>query len=75
MMNENNILEKMIYFNDKAVNIQAQFTLMQLLKQQSIDPLSVALVVNQGVVPRSLWQTQVCQNEDRIDVFTVVAGG
>ncbi|WP_298775481.1 sulfur carrier protein ThiS [uncultured Shewanella sp.] len=74
-MSENNINEKIIYFNDKAVSVESEFTLLQLLKQQSVDPQSVALVVNQGVVPRSLWPTQSCQSEDRIDVFTVVAGG
>lgn len=74
-MNENDKLDHIIYFNDKAVNVAMDLTLLQLLKQQSIEPQSVAMVVNQGVVPRGLWQTQVCQREDKIDVFTVVAGG
>ncbi|WP_299009583.1 sulfur carrier protein ThiS [uncultured Shewanella sp.] len=70
-----NTVEQAVFFNDKAVNVAPDVTLLQLLQRFNIEPNSVAVVVNQGVVPRSLWQTQVCQHQDKIDVFTVVAGG
>ncbi|MCL1126333.1 sulfur carrier protein ThiS [Shewanella surugensis] len=68
-------VEQTIYFNEKSITVVAGLTLRQLLGLHSIDPQSVAVVVNQAVIPRGHWSEQLCQPQDKIDVFTVVAGG
>ena len=35
----------------------------------------IALVLNAEVVPRNRWQSILCQHEDKLELFSAVAGG
>jgi len=64
-----------IFLNDEAMNIATGSSLTDVLRNQVIAENSVALVLNGEVVPRSRWAHIVCQQDDTLDVFSVVAGG
>lgn len=45
------------------------------LKQRKIKPESVAVAVNDEVVPRHLWDEYNIQNDDKVEVVRAVSGG
>ncbi|QQX78422.1 sulfur carrier protein ThiS [Shewanella sp. KX20019] len=64
-----------ILLNDQAVTVSAGMSLTQILEHQTITLNGVALVLNAEVVPRSRWSHIMCQHDDKLEVFSVVAGG
>ncbi|ABI38958.1 sulfur carrier protein ThiS [Shewanella bicestrii] len=65
----------LIHLNNVPQTLQQPLSLQALLEAQNICQHSVALVLNEAVVPKHRWSSIQCQNEDKIDVFAVVAGG
>ncbi|WP_282110749.1 sulfur carrier protein ThiS [Shewanella algicola] len=61
--------------NGTTVMLEPDLSLSGLLVVNNIDVASVAIVVNDTVIPRSGWQHIQCQANDRINVFSAVAGG
>ncbi|AZG73095.1 sulfur carrier protein ThiS [Shewanella livingstonensis] len=55
--------------------VRANLNLAELLILCDLPTQSVAIVVNDSVVPRSRWMHAVCQADDNITVFSAVAGG
>jgi sulfur carrier protein len=55
--------------------VRANLNLAELLILCDLPTQSVAIVVNDGVVPRSRWMHILCQANDNITVFSAVAGG
>ncbi|MEZ9198724.1 sulfur carrier protein ThiS [Shewanella sp. 10N.286.54.B9] len=64
-----------IFLNDEAMNIATGSSLTDVLQGQTIAENGVALVLNSEVVPRSRWPHIMCQQDDTLEVFSVVAGG
>ncbi|MCL1049002.1 sulfur carrier protein ThiS [Shewanella abyssi] len=64
-----------ILLNDEAVTVAVGTSLTQVLERQTIALNGVALVLNAEVVPRSRWSHIMCQHDDKLEVFSVVAGG
>ena len=64
-----------IEFNGSAEKLQSNASLLQLVELKDLNPKSLALVLNDQVVPRSRWAQIECQQSDKIDVFSAVAGG
>ena len=64
-----------ISVNDEAVMVSTGTSLSEVLEQQTIALNGVALVLNAEVVPRSRWPHIMCQHDDKLEVFSVVAGG
>jgi sulfur carrier protein len=64
-----------ILLNDEAITVSVGTSLTQVLEHQTIAQNGVALVLNAAVVPRNRWPHIVCQQDDRLEVFSVVAGG
>ena len=69
-----------ITVNGHHLNVKTNTTLQQALALYTanttpLDLSNVAVVVNQNIVPRSLWQEHVCQSHDHIEIFSPVAGG
>ncbi|MCL1143156.1 sulfur carrier protein ThiS [Shewanella gaetbuli] len=64
-----------ITINQQLENINTNVVLTELLDNKGISHNSVALVVNQRIIPRSQWHEYVCQPNDNIEFFSAVAGG
>lgn len=64
-----------IFLNDEVMSIADGSTLTDVLKGRTIAENGVALVLNAEVVPRSRWPHIMCQQDDMLEVFSVVAGG
>ena len=50
-------------------------TITMYLKQRKIDPKTVAVAVNDEVVPRDVWDEFNLRDEDRVEVVRAVSGG
>lgn len=50
-------------------------TISTYLEQRKIDPNTVAVAVNDEVVPRRLWDEFHIKNDDRVEVVRAVSGG
>ncbi|MBQ4891042.1 MULTISPECIES: sulfur carrier protein ThiS [unclassified Shewanella] len=64
-----------IKFNGLQEEVGHNPSLLQLIESKEINPKTVALVLNEQVVPRSRWAQIECQDSDKIDIFSAVAGG
>ncbi|WP_153914543.1 sulfur carrier protein ThiS [Shewanella sp. TC10] len=64
-----------IEFNGLVEHLNSNANLLQLIELKNLNPKSLALVLNDQVVPRSRWGQIECQQSDKIDVFSAVAGG
>lgn len=64
-----------ININGDLQRLQPNTSLAQVLVLKQIEPKSVALVVNQQIIPRSEWHQYQCQADDEIEFFSAVAGG
>ncbi|MCL1095123.1 sulfur carrier protein ThiS [Shewanella kaireitica] len=64
-----------IFLNDEVMSIADGSSLTDVLKRRTIAENGVALVLNAEVVPRSRWPHIMCQQDDTLEVFSVVAGG
>lgn len=65
----------LIHLNNVPQTLPQPLSLAALLETQKISQQSVALVLNEAVVPRHRWSSILCHHEDKVDVFAVVAGG
>lgn len=61
--------------NDQTIELSAPVSLATLIRQHYPDNNGIAVAVNQQVVNKSLWEKTELQANDRISLFTVVAGG
>ena len=64
-----------IFINHAAEEVDQAITLATLLKLKAIDSRTVAVAVNYTIVTSSLWPEVVLNENDEIDIFSVVAGG
>lgn len=64
-----------IFINQAAEEVDQAITLATLLKLKAIDSRTVAVAVNYTIVTSSLWPEVVLNENDEIDIFSVVAGG
>jgi len=63
-------------FNGRTKSPTSPLTLQQLLDQELPDKQkSIAVSVNNTVVPRINWSTQTVVHQDNILVFTAAQGG
>ena len=65
----------LIHINNVAQSLTQPTSLAELILAQNISLDSIALVLNTQVVPRNRWQTILCQHEDKLELFSAVAGG
>lgn len=65
----------LIHINNTPQRLAQPTSLEALLIGQNIALDSVALVLNAEVVPRHRWTYIVCQDADKLELFSAVAGG
>lgn len=63
------------HLNDFGGMSCSLFTISTYLAQRKIAPESVAVAVNDEVIPRSLWDEYNLRDEDKIEVVRAVSGG
>lgn len=64
-----------IHINGEPHQLAATISLTELLKARHIEPQSIAVVVNEIIIPRSQWPQHQCEMGDVIELFSAVAGG
>ncbi|GIU35302.1 sulfur carrier protein ThiS [Shewanella schlegeliana] len=68
-----------ITVNDEVKQIADKARLQNVIESycenRAVDINSVAVALNSEVVPHSRWQSQICQANDKLELFSVVAGG
>ncbi|NKF52603.1 sulfur carrier protein ThiS [Shewanella sp. WXL01] len=64
-----------VTLNGESRQYSTSLSIAEFVSENSLKPNSIAIVVNQHLVPRSEWTNRQCQDGDQIEVFSVVAGG
>lgn len=64
-----------IYINGERHKLTANIALVEILALKQVAEQSVAVVVNQVIIPRSEWPHYQCQIGDQVEFFSAVAGG
>jgi sulfur carrier protein len=64
-----------ITLNGKAMSWHSDGTLCQLLTSFNFTTGGNVVAVNNVITPKSQWEQTKVNNDDRISVFSVVAGG
>ena len=67
-----------ITLNGKSVSIESNLSILTLLMSHTVEVKninSIAVVINDHILPRSQWTDVNCQENDQIEVFKAVAGG
>ncbi|MGV3003413.1 sulfur carrier protein ThiS [Vibrio sp. E150_018] len=52
-----------------------QYNLIQLLSRLSLNQQSIAIAINQDVIPKTQWTETTLNDSDDVSVFTMIAGG
>jgi len=63
-----------INLNGKIVEVKSM-TLMDLVREQGLDPGTLIIEHNLKVVKQHAWQNTSIQNQDTIELLTFVGGG
>ena len=64
-----------ITINGTEETIEAEMSVEFLLAQRSLEPIRVAVEINEAIVPRGSYaDTMICDG-DRIEIVTFVGGG
>ncbi len=64
-----------VFINDTPVECPPKTTVAQLLSQQKIQPVNIAVAVDNTVVSKANWDTAVLQDGSRITIIKAVQGG
>lgn len=64
-----------ITLNGEPKEVQTGQTLRLFLTSLEIQLDAIAVVVNQAIVPKSLWSETEIQENDTLELFSAVAGG
>lgn len=65
----------LIHINNIPQSLSEPTSLAAVILAQDIALDSLAIVLNAEVVPRNRWQYILCQHEDKLELFSAVAGG
>ncbi len=64
-----------ITLNGKPETLDSAMTLGRLLTQLKLEPVRVAVEINEDLVPRRSFAKTVLHHGDRIEIVTLVGGG
>ncbi|MCH1931207.1 sulfur carrier protein ThiS [Shewanella sp. A25] len=65
----------LIHLNGQPLTLAVSTDIASLISENDFDIHAIAVVLNDAVIPKSKWLKTQCKTGDRVDVFTVVAGG
>ena len=61
--------------NNQPVNVIAPISLSELIALKQIDVDGTAIAKNAAIVSKREWPTTSLNDNDTVDIFTLVAGG
>ena len=61
--------------NGKAVEMQSDSTVADLLESMGLAPVRVAVEINEELVPRRTFSETIVRSQDCIEIVTFVGGG
>jgi len=64
-----------ITLNGKSESLDDETTVAQLLRRLDLDPIRVAVEINEDIVRRKTFGETTIHNGDRIEIVTFVGGG
>ncbi len=64
-----------IFINDSPIECKEQLSLAQLLSVQQIQPVNIAVAIDNTVIPKAQWDTTIIQENNRIIIIKAVQGG
>ncbi len=64
-----------ITVNDERYSLDMPVTIIQLLIELKQPSMGVALAINDIIIPRENWNTQMINEGDTILLFQAIAGG
>ncbi|NQV70135.1 MAG: sulfur carrier protein ThiS [Pseudohongiella sp.] len=64
-----------IVVNGKPQALEAQTNLQQLLENLQLGQGRIAIELNGEIVPRSLFQQTILQNDDSLEIVQAIGGG
>lgn len=74
-MSNDNASDIEVTLNGERRQLSEGVTLLEVVMQGYTSTKGVAAAVNGEVVPKSAWQDEVLQPEDRIEILTIAQGG
>jgi len=64
-----------IFINDEPVECPEKSTLSDLLLQQNIQPVNIAIALNDRVIPKTQWEQTEIPSGGHILIIKAVQGG
>ncbi|MGB0715388.1 MAG: sulfur carrier protein ThiS [Phycisphaerae bacterium] len=64
-----------IIINGQACETEDDMSVAQLLKERNLDPIRVAVELNEDVVSRKRFSETSLRDGDRVEIVTFVGGG
>ena len=64
-----------ITLNGRPETLDSATTLGRLLTQLKLEPIRVAVEINEDLIPRKTFAKTVLRDGDRIEIVTLVGGG
>lgn len=64
-----------LWFNGEVIEMVDAVSLEHLITYYQLVPHTIAVALNQQIIPRSVWSQQPLNDGDHIDVFQAIAGG
>ena len=64
-----------IFINDVATECPENSTILQVLTQQDISPLNIAIALDNTVVPKAQWETTLVRDGSQLLIIKAVQGG
>ncbi len=67
--------EMQVTINDQVETFDGQLSVADLLARRQIEPVRVAVEINEDVVPRKTFAKTMISDGDQIEIVTFVGGG
>ena len=64
-----------ITINGQSEQIDGTLSVADLLEQRKLEPVRVAVEINEEIVPRKTFNEALVHDGDRIEIVTFVGGG
>ena len=64
-----------IVINSETYRIPVGITITQLLEQQEISPLGLAVAINNQVISKTQWNNTLIENKQEITIIRATQGG
>lgn len=64
-----------VTLNGQEKTVPDKATVAELLRLREVEPIRVAVEINEDIVPRRFFDSRVIREGDRIEIATFVGGG